>query len=161
MGKKQGDKILANDGDGLCLRGSFLQCSCGVSWYFPLRCLKKKTTTGTTRAIKTAKTTMTIAGTVIVDGAASGEIIGESRHSALKRLFATNLSMQMEVLYVLDTSASCALTSSRDKRFSTLTSQQPRSLMSFWHAPVSTIKRKEHAISLWFLGNLAGAPNEG
>ncbi len=114
MGKKQGDKIVANDCDDLSLRGSSLQSSCdnltsgdssfgilvGMGLYFSLRRRNQKTTkTKAARAIKTTKMTMMIiTGTVIVAASASARIIGESRHSALKRLFATKLSMQMEEL---------------------------------------------------------------
>ncbi len=91
------------------------------------------------RIIKMTKTTTT--GTVIVDTVASTETIGEARHSALKRLFATKLSIQMEELYVFDTSGSSVpFISLTYNRFSTFTSHQPRSLVSVRHAAISIIK---------------------
>ncbi len=85
--------------------------SCGVGSYFSLRLRNQKSrTTMVVRAIEMTKATMmmmVVVRTLVVERAASTETIGEARHSDLKRLFATKLSMQMEKLYVLDTSTSC------------------------------------------------------
>ncbi len=99
----------------------------------------------------------TTAGNSIVDTAAS-EVNGEARHSALKRLFATDLSMQMEKLYVLDPSSLCQMISSRESRFATFTSHQPRRLVSVWHAADSIIKKQEMGVvkGFWQLDKREG-----
>ncbi len=140
----------------------FPQSSCGVGSYFSLRLRNQKSRTPmTVRAIKMTKTAMMMMlRTLVVEGVASAEIIGEARHSALKRLFATKLSMQMEKLYVLDASTLCPLISSRENRFSTCTSHQPRRLVSVWHAADSIIKTIGNVNSLGFLGSSIDVSHE-